>query len=179
MEFERGGLRRSCAAAAMVLAVWLAPGAAAAQSAYTTGSYLSVGIGAFDVFEDEFRSTQFELQFRPGLKWWLLQPMVGASVTTDGSVFGYGGISLDINLTPYLVVRPSVAAGAYEEGDGKDLGGTLEFRSGVEVAWQFDNRMRLGLELYHRSNAGIYDHNPGEESLMLNFSAPWSALFER
>lgn len=178
MEYGRSDLRRS-SAAAVALLFWLAPGAGAAQSAYSTGSYLSAGIGAFDVFDDDFRATQFELQFRPGLKWWLLQPMVGASVTTDGSVYGYGGISLDIHLTPYLVIRPSLAAGAYEEGDGKDLGGTLEFRSGVEVAWQFENRVRLGLELYHRSNAGIYDHNPGEESLMLNFAAPWSVLFGR
>ncbi|HJS30864.1 MAG TPA: hypothetical protein VJ924_02640, partial [Alphaproteobacteria bacterium] len=81
----------------MALLFWLAPGAAAAQSAYSTGSYLSVGIGAFDIFHDDFRATQFELQFRPDVKWWLIQPMVGASVTTEGSVYGYGGISLDIN----------------------------------------------------------------------------------
>jgi len=178
MGYGRGSAR-PWFAAALACGLGLAPSEGAAQSSYSEGSYLSFGVGAFDAFDDDTRATQFELQFRPGLKWWLLQPMVGASVTTDGSVYGYGGISVDINLTPYLVVRPSVAAGAYEEGDGKDLGGTLQFRSGIEVAWQFENRMRLGLEFYHRSNAGIYDDNPGEESLMLTFAAPWSLLLGR
>ena len=53
----------------------------------------------------------------------------------------------------------------------------LEFRSGIEVAWRFDNRSRLGVEFTHISNAGIYDRNPGTETLTVNYSIPLDQLF--
>jgi hypothetical protein len=67
--------------------------------------------------------------------------------------------------------------GAYHEGNGKDLGGTLEFRSGLELAYRFDDRSRLGLEISHRSNASIYEDNPGEETLMVFYHLPLTKLF--
>ncbi|NKB19827.1 MAG: hypothetical protein GKS01_04700 [Alphaproteobacteria bacterium] len=69
-------------------------------------------------------------------------------------------------------MTPSFAVGAYDDSKGKDLGHTIEFRSGVELAWRFDNQMRLGLTLYHLSNAGIGDRNPGTEVLSLGLSVP-------
>jgi hypothetical protein len=62
---------------------------------------------------------------------------------------------------------PFTGAGLYEEGDGKDLGGPVEFRSGLEVAVRAGARWWVGLSYYHLSNAVLYDRNPGEESLVL------------
>jgi hypothetical protein len=98
--------------------------------------------------------------------------MVGANVSTDGTLYGYAGVSLDLFFGNRLVVRPSFAPGLYYEGDGRDLGGAIEFRSALELAYRFDDRSRLGLELSHRSNANIYDRNPGEESFMLFYHFP-------
>jgi lipid A 3-O-deacylase len=135
-------------------------------------SFLTVGVGAFDFMEDDHRAAQFEVQYRPDLKLWVFQPMVGANVNTDGSGYVYAGVSLDIFLGNRVVLRPSFAPGLYIEGDGKDLGSVIEFRSALELGWRFDDRSRLGLEISHRSNAGIDDRNPGEESLMLFYHFP-------
>ena len=51
----------------------------------------------------------------------------------------------------------------YGEGDGKDLGHAIEFRSGIEVAYRFDDYSRLGLSFTHISNAGLDERNPGVE----------------
>lgn len=135
-------------------------------------AFLTFGAGAFAVFSDDDQAAQFELQYRPELKLWIFTPMVGANVSTDGTLYGYAGVSLDLFFGNRLVVRPSFAPGLYYEGDGRDLGGALEFRSALELAYRFDDRSRLGLELSHRSNANIYDRNPGEESLMLFYHFP-------
>ena len=75
------------------------------------------------------------------------------------------------------MLRPSFAVGAYADGNGKDLGGVLEFRSAIALAWRFDDRSRLGVEFSHLSNAGIYDTNPGTENLTVNYSVPLDRLF--
>jgi hypothetical protein len=138
--------------------------------------FLGFGAGAFDAFESEFRAAQLELQFRPQTKLWFIQPMIGANANSDRGAYAYAGISIDIFLGNRLVVRPSFAPGLYAEGDGKDLGHVIEFRSGIELAWRFDDRSRIGLELSHRSNASLDKSNPGEESLMVFYSLPLSRL---
>jgi hypothetical protein len=69
------------------------------------------------------------------------------------------------------VVRLSFAPGYYRAGGGKDLGYPLEFRSGIELGWRF-HEGRVGVELYHLSNASLARHNPGEESLVLTLALP-------
>jgi hypothetical protein len=71
-----------------------------------------------------------------------------------------------------IVLTPFAGAGAYNKGDGKDLGGTFEIRSSIEAAYEFENRMRIGLEYAHLSNAGINKQNFGEEEIYLTFSFP-------
>ena len=89
------------------LALLCAGSAARAQDPHV----LSFGVGAFDAFDSEDRAGQFELQYRgPRLVWWV-QPMAGLAVSTDGAVYGYLGISLDIPLGSRLVLRPSFAPG--------------------------------------------------------------------
>lgn len=160
-------LRALLACAALLLTCIVATPARAQDPSFLTG-----GIGAFDAFDDDHRAGQFEIQYRSDLKLWVFQPMVGANVSTDGSLYGYAGISLDIFLGNRLVLRPSFAPGLYYEGNGKDLGHVIEFRSAAELAWRFDDRSRLGIEISHRSNADIGDKNPGEESLMLFYHFP-------
>ena len=135
-------------------------------------SFLTFGAGAFDFLESGDRAAQFELQYRSGLKLWIFQPMVGVSATSDAAAYVYAGVSVDIFFGNRFVLRPSFAPGLYHEGNGKDLGSVLEFRSALEAAYRFDDRSRLGLEISHRSNAGIDDRNPGEETLMLFYHLP-------
>lgn len=70
-------------------------------------------------------------------------------------------------------MTPSVAAGPYLRGGGRDLGHVFEIRSGLEIAYRFNDRSRLGLLFYHISNAGLGDDkNPGAEALGLTYSIP-------
>jgi len=102
-----------------------------------------------------------------------IRPIVGGFGTAQGGAYGYAGFDWDVALLPnqfYLV--PNFAVGAYHDGGGKKLGGTLEFRSGIEVDYQFPNTQQVGVALNHISNAGIYNHNPGEETVLVNYSIP-------
>ena len=53
-----------------------------------------------------------------------------------------------------------------------NLGNNLEFRSGVELAYQFKDKMRAGVAIFHLSNGGISSQNPGTEALVFSICIP-------
>ena len=163
--------RKSLIGASIALA--LSGGAAAAQSlSVDDPSFIALGAGAFDILHDG-TAGEFRGEFRSGHRLLgLLKPFVGASVTTDGAAFGYGGFGIDVYFGQHWVLTPNVAVGAFGRGSGKDLGSTVEFRSGAELDYRFDDRSRLGLAFHHTSNAGIGSRNPGAETLMLMYGIP-------
>ena len=57
-------------------------------------------------------------------------------------------------------------------GNGRDLGGPLEFATVVEIGTELRNGAQLSLALEHRSNAGIYAINPGADTLSLIYTLP-------
>jgi len=138
--------------------------------------FLSFQAGGFDI-NDSFTTGMFGVEYRSDFKDLILTPMAGGFINADGGLYGYGGVFIDVFLGRRVVVRPSFSVGAYSDGDGKDLGGVLEFRSAIELAWRFDDRSRLGIELSHLSNASIYPSNPGTENLTVNYSVPLGYLF--
>jgi lipid A 3-O-deacylase len=139
-------------------------------------SFIAFHAGGYDVNDDE-TAGQFNLEYRSGWDDWFLKPFAGVMATTDAALYGYGGVMLDIYLGRRFVLTPNFAAGLYTaDGDGKDLGSVIEFRSGVELAYRFDNRARLGVSFHHISNASIGDINPGTETLTLVFSLPLNNL---
>lgn len=150
-----------------------------APAAAQDPSFLSFSAGYFDFNRQKDTAVEFGAQYRSDEKLWIFQPMAGAMAQTDGATNIYAGISLDIFLGNRFVARPSFAPGLYFKGGGHDLGHVIEFRSGIELAYRFDDRSRLGLEIYHLSNAHIGDKNPGEESIVLVYSIPASKIFGR
>lgn len=139
--------------------------------------YLSVGAGMFDVNDDE-EAGEFRLEYRSDYRFlYFLKPFVGVSATTDRAVYGYFGVLADLYFGKRIVLTPSAAVGGYSDGDGKDLGSTIEFRTGGEIAWRFDDRSRLGVAFHHISNANLDDVNPGTEIVVLNYSLPFDSLF--
>ncbi|MBI3451571.1 MAG: acyloxyacyl hydrolase [Rhodospirillales bacterium] len=158
-------------------AALLAFGAPDARAQAEDPSFLSISGGKFDANRQKNPSAEFGIDYRSDLKLWIFQPMVGAMANADGGLNAYAGISLDLFFGDRVVLRPSFAPGVYRRGNSLDLGYTVEFRSGIEAAFRFDDRSRLGLELYHLSNAGLGKTNPGEESLVLRYSVPVTKLF--
>ena len=99
-----------------------------------------------------------------------LVPILGISANADDAFWGFAGFRWDFRLGEKWIVTPTFATSLYEEGDSKDLGHTIEFRSGLEIARRL-GKGRLGVCLYHLSNASLSDHNPGSESLILTWSS--------
>ena len=64
---------------------------------------------------------------------------------------------------------PSFAPGYYHEGDGKDLGSALEFKSELQFSLDLPMKSQMGFSYNHVSNAGLGDKNPGANSYMFNF----------
>ena len=147
----------------------LAAGLAAAPARAGDPAFLAVSAGGFDINDDD-TAGEFRIEYRSDRKVLFLKPMIGLMLNTDGGVYGYGGINLDIFLGRRWVVMPNFAIGGYRRGSSKDLGSVIEFRSGLEIAYRLDDRSRLGVAFQHISNAGISNNNQGTESLVLTYS---------
>ena len=151
----------------------------AALHATCPPDFLSFATGAFDLYREKHRTFEFEIEYKfhlkvlkPPNRYLNFRPLVGLMATAKGSFYGYFGINFDLLFFDHILFAPGFAAGYYVEGKGKNLGYPIEFRSGVELAWQFSDWHRLGVHFYHLSNASIGQRNPGEESLVLFYDIP-------
>jgi len=136
-------------------------------------NYVTPYVGIFDVFDSK-NYAMLGMEFRGKRYWQYFSPKVGVYANTKHSVYGYLGFNIDIPIYKDMVyIMPGFAAGAYSKGKGKKLGGTLEFRSSIELAYKMPNKHRIGLALSHISNANIYKKNPGAEDLVLTYSLPF------
>jgi lipid A 3-O-deacylase len=99
------------------------------------------------------------------------KPLVGLMATTGGSVFGYAGLAAPISFDDgRWEIVPSGGIGAYSKGDGLDLGGTFEFHLGIGASYAVTGDSRLGVALYHISNAATHRKNPGVNTVAVTWS---------
>ena len=166
-------IKYSVVALAMSVSV-LAP---AAQAKEDNRDYITGYIGYFDVIGADNSAAQFGVEYRARQLQYGIRPTIGINATNDASVYAYAGFHWDVPLIDnQLYLIPSFVAGAYQNGDGKDLGGALEFRSGIELAYEFPNAHRLGVAFNHISNASLYRKNPGSETAMVTYSVPLDTM---
>lgn len=166
-------LRKYLAVAALSALSLSMPFAESVQAA-SSPDLVSVGVGAYDsiVFQESTdtprnRSLDLRLEYRFGYSllpfmepYAQFHPWLGVETTIDGMFFGGGGLLADVKLGP-VVLTPSVGLGFWRRGGSKNLGSALEFRSQIEVGYEFDNQMRVSAFLSHISNAGMTRKNPG------------------
>ena len=142
-----------------------------------TDDYFSVNLGEYNALRSDQQAFQYGAEYRFAEWGYGVRPIIGGFGTSKGGAYGYGGINWDVAVVPnQFYIVPNFAIGAYHNGAGKDLGGALEFRSGIELDYQFENQHQLGVALNHISNASIYSHNPGEETIIVTYSVPVSKL---
>jgi hypothetical protein len=157
-------------AAAAVFGTTIAATPATAEE----GPELAVSAGAYDIAKT--KSIEGGLEYRFPSRAWGLVPMAGVTATEDGAFWGYGGLRRPFRVGPAWRVTPGFAVSLYEEGStGKDLGGPIEFRSSLELSRRFAGGSSLALAVYHLSNAGIHDDNPGSNSVVLVWAFPVSS----
>lgn len=148
-------------------------GLATAERAHADDpAFLTFGSGYFDVLRQQDEAAAFRLEYWSDYKLWFVHPFGGAMLTSDASSYTYGGLRADLFLGRRVVFSIAEAVGAYIQGDGKKLGSVLEFRSAAELAYRFDDRSRLGVTIYHISNASTGSINPGADVVGLFYALP-------
>ena len=98
-----------------------------------------------------------------------VSPITGGFVTENSAAYIYTGIEWNMDLGQAITFTPSFAPGLYHEGDGKDLGHALEFKSEVQLSYAASAKSSFGVSYNHLSNASLGDKNPGANSYMFNF----------
>ena len=97
-----------------------------------------------------------------------ISPITGAMITSDNAGYIYTGIQAQYKIGVFNIT-PSFTPGLYHEGNGKDLGHMLEFKSEVQLSLDFSKNSKLGFSYNHISNASLGDKNPGANSYMFNY----------
>jgi lipid A 3-O-deacylase len=98
-----------------------------------------------------------------------ISPITGGFITENSAAYIYTGFEWNFDMGGALTFTPSFAPGLYHEGDGKDLGHVIEFKSEVQFSYTFSENSNIGFSYNHVSNASIGDKNPGANSYMFNF----------
>ena len=134
---------------------------------------LSVFTGMFDFSDHGKRSTLIGFQHQNqnlNRDTFLgnLSPITGALFTADNAGYIYTGVQAQYKLGA-LNFNPSFTPGLYHEGDGKDLGHVIEFKTELQFSLDLSKTSELGFSYNHISNASLGEKNPGANSYMFNF----------
>ena len=141
---------------------------------YTSFFGLSVGLYSFT---HGSTTTAFNAEWQPGVKvMGSLQPLFGAMATTHGAMLGYAGLGMPYNLADHVFVMPSFSLGFYKHGHDYNLNRTIVARPGVEVAYQFDDKSRLGLSFNVLTNGKSFQARDRLEMVSLTYTMPLNAL---
>ena len=137
------------------------------------GHKYNVYSGIFDFSDDEKKSTIFGLQhlndnlFRESFIG-TIKPVTGFMLTADSTTYFYTGVQAEYKIGKINLI-PSFTPGLYHEGDGKDLGHLVEFKSELQLSLDLSPSTEFGFSYNHLSNASLGEKNPGANSYMFNF----------
>ena len=129
--------------------------------------------GIFDFSDDGKRSTLIGFQHQNtdlNRNTFLgnLSPITGLLLTADNAAYFYTGVQAQYSVGA-LNITPSFTPGFYNQGDGKDLGHAIEFKSELQLSLNLPRESQFGFSYNHLSNASLGNKNPGANSYMLNF----------
>ena len=158
----------------VLLVIFSATNLAVAEEQNTNEHQLNFFLGNFD-FSDDKQSAAlvgFQHQNENLIRDTILgnvSPITGGFITENSAAYIYTGIEWNVDMGGGLTFTPSFAPGLYHEGDGKDLGHVLEFKSEVQLSYKTSDTTNLAVSYNHVSNASLGDKNPGANSYMFNF----------
>ena len=129
--------------------------------------------GMFDFSDNGKKATIFGFQhqnenlFRDSFLG-TISPITGAMITADNAGYIYTGVQAQYKIGN-INFTPSFTPGLYNQGDGKDLGHVVEFKSELQFSLDLLSNSELGFSYNHISNASLGTKNPGANSYMFNF----------
>ena len=143
-------------------------------------SRFSLGLGIFNYMEDgspphNDQSGMMNLEIHSGKRMFnLIKPFVGFLGTNENAYYAYGGFGIDgyYGKKKNFVATPSLACGYYKDGNEIKAGNPLEFYIGIDIFYRFKNNARVGVGIFHISNADSGKKNPGSETLVLKYQIP-------
>jgi lipid A 3-O-deacylase len=129
-------------------------------------------IGNFDFSDDKQAAVLFGFQHQNELlkrDTFLgnISPITGGFITENSAAYIYSGVEWNFDIGEFEFT-PSFAPGLYHEGDGKDLGHILEFKTEIQFSYSISDNTSLGMSYNHVSNASLGDKNPGANSYEFN-----------
>ena len=129
--------------------------------------------GLFDFSDDGMKSTLIGFQHQNtdlNRNTFLgnLSPITGLLFTSDNAAYIYTGVLGQYSIGALNII-PSFTPGFYNQGDGKDLGHAIEFKSEIQLSLDLPRDSQFGFSYNHLSNASLGDKNPGANSYMFNF----------
>ena len=137
---------------------------------------INITAGQVGILDDQDGPQRYGLEYRftsfSGPWGFRLIPAIGAAAANNGAGFIYSDLRHDFYLNDKWILIPSFGAGIFKDSEEIQLGNNLEFRSGLEIAYQFKNKMRAGIAIFHLSNGGISSSNPGTEALVFSVCIP-------
>lgn len=191
-------MRGLAAVMALATAFWLHVGAGSARSAELTffepgkiPALVEFSAGAFAAINSQGRDATALFQLDGISSWTIvnfwdyfqLNPYIGGFVTAKGSKMGYVGIHGTAPIGEHFELSPFFGIGAYDKGDGRDLGSTALFQAGLSGMYVFDSGYRVGLAFTHESNGEVLPRNhsgclcnPGANNFLLTVAVPFAKL---
>ena len=142
----------------------------------------SFGVGYFDATDNNQRdeAVDFRAEYRFGQPfWYVFKPLIALQATSDGSGGAFAGVVADWLVNDKWVIAPSLAAGLWGNGSGKDMGSLIQFRSQLELGYRFENDWRVTGAFSHISNADLGSDNPGVEIANVYLHIPADTLLPR
>ena len=141
------------------------------------------GLGMYDFNKKKNEAIDFRIEKRldkslyeigpeaEGL--YFIKPFYGLEFTSDSALYALGGIYIEEKISENIFLTPNFGVGIYSDGDGKELGNTIQFRSTLEFSYKIKNNNRIALSIGHISNASLGETNPGTEIISLSYQSPF------
>ena len=98
-----------------------------------------------------------------------VSPITGGFITENSAAYIYTGVEWNYDMGDKMTFTPSFAPGLYSQGDGKDLGHVLEFKTEIQASYELSDTASFGASYNHISNASLGSKNPGANSYMFNY----------
>ncbi len=133
---------------------------------------LTVGGGFFEGGE-RHSGGLFQIEYKfSKCCFWHVRPMINLMTPEFCSLYAGMGLGVEIKATEHFLIIPNFMPGVYFKGSGRDLGYPIEFRSCIDLAYEWESCFRFGFQFFHISNASLSNRNPGANGYLFYMGIP-------